>query len=459
MSHNLLRLTNSIFSQPLLITKDACEDVLSYLDKRNSASLKDLNDIAKADFGGMFPDMSTASSTVEGVGVIEVSGPISTYKTGFEGLCQNTSYESIIEQATEFSKDDTIHTVLLSLKSGGGMAHKAFEQSAQLKKIVEGSGKKLVSYIDHLACSAAFVLASVASEVVINPSASAGSIGVLIELQNDNKAYEKEGIQRKWITSSSGKIPFDEEGEFREDFIEDLQANVSELYEDFVNHVVEYRGMDRDVVINTNAGVYTAKKALELNLVDKVMETQEFLDYLNEENMNKPNSIQPLEKETLMSTSTPVNMETYEAAMAELSAMKAEKLASDTSTKKAALLESLSSATYLSNVEGVADFLMSADKEASAMLQSILSDTSASLLKQASASESLAAEVETKHNASLTEAQAKSDVLAQEKEDLKAEFSKVDSVRGEEKEENLQALDHKEKLSRAVAAAQLKKQS
>lgn len=369
MSHELMRLTNSLFSQPLLMTQASCEDVLQYLDKRNSASLKDLTDIASANVGSLF-ESSSEVDNIEGVGVINITGSISTYKTGFESLCPITSLESMIEQAVSFSKDESIHTILLNVKSGGGQAHKAFEQARRLKEVVEGSGKKLVAYIDQLAASCAYVIACVASEVIINPSAESGSIGVLIELMNNTEALKKEGYSRKFITSSDGKIPFNEEGDFREEFLEGLQDTVLELYGDFVSHVATFRGMDEKVIKDTNAGVFSSEKSLELGLVDKIMETKEFYDYLTSlttKQNNKP-------KETLMSDQpvTPelsaediAAMQTQLAQMEDMQAQLSAFKAKEVEAEKASLTSNLESKSFLADCkENLVDFFMNANVDA-----------------------------------------------------------------------------------------------
>ena len=73
-------------------------------------------------------------------------------------------------------------------------------------------------------------------------------------------------------TFVDGKVPFNEEGEVREEFLADLQTTVSELYDNFIDHVATYRGMDKQIIRDTNVGVYSAKKSLELGLVDKIKE-------------------------------------------------------------------------------------------------------------------------------------------------------------------------------------------
>ena len=446
MSHKLLRFTDSLFSQPLLMTKESCEEVANYLDKRNAASLKDLSEIATADIGGLL-DTTKDVSNVSGVGIIKVAGPISTYKTGFEALCQNTSYESIIEQAESFSKDESIHTVVLDLRSGGGMAHKAFEMSKLLKDTIEGSGKRLVSYVDQMAASAAYILASVGEEVIINPTASAGSIGVLIELTNNSKQLEKEGIERKFVTSSDGKIPFAEDGSFREGFLEDLQTSVDSLYKDFIFHVITYRGMDEKTIRATNAGVYSSEKSLELGLVDKIMTTKEFYNYIAETSSAKTNTHQ---KEVTMSAKDNTPEEATVDFAAELAEMKAKfaqqeaQLANYQQAEAQAATEALS--TKLDGFEFAAEhkealmgFFAGAEESQQTLMNAVLTSANTAMasmstehVKTLATKEQELSTVKDDLEKVKTEADAKVTAAAAASEEIKEEFAVTEfSVKAE----------------------------
>lgn len=451
MSHELLRLTNSLFSQPLLMTQSSCEDVLQYLDKRNSASLKDLTDIASADFGGIFEEAPVKS--ISGVGVIDIHGPISTYKTGFEAICKNLSLEYMIEQAEAYALDDSVNTVLLNVRSGGGQAHKAFEQARRLREVVESSGKKLICYIDQISASCAYILSSVADEVIINPSAESGSIGVLIELMNNSEALKKEGYSRQFITSSDGKVPFNDEGEFREEFLADLQTTVSELYENFIDHVATYRGMDKQVIRDTNAGVYSAKKSLELGLVDKIMETEEFYNYLSTSSKELQN-----QKETLMSD--PKVVETPQLSVDEIASMQAELAqfkAAKVEATKASLTASLESKSFLAECQGsLVEFFMNAEvgEDVKTLMNTVISGADASMSNLVAEHGAELTSVKEELNGKVEAAEALVVTANAEVDAIKTEFATGKfSVDAETKDTN---ISHAEKLAAAVAAEKAK---
>ena len=455
MAHTLFRLTESLFSQPLLMTQDSCEDVLSYLDFRNSSSMTQLTSLAiNADKAAG----KQATLSENGIGTINIFGPISTFKTGFEALCNNTSHESIVEQATELFMDESINTVLLNIRSGGGHAHKTFESALRLRELSEETGKRLITYIDESACSAAFAHAIAAGEVVINPTAKCGSIGVLLQLIDDTKALEKAGYERTFVTSSDGKIPYAKNGGFREEFIAEMQEGVSSLYEDFISHVANLRDIDPEVIRSTNAGVYSADKAKELGFVDSIMSTHEFYEYLAEASANTIEAKQThagfsSKKLTADNVTASLQTETQEENLmsetnkpeasatvnAELSAQMAELLAQntamqeqmagqsvqlasfqakETALEKETLSTALDSAPFLSeSKESLVSFFMNAnvDEAHKTLMNSVIESSKVE-----------ATRLSTESTAALTEANGKVEEAETKLSELKTEFGETE---------------------------------
>jgi hypothetical protein len=141
-------------------------------------------------------------------------------------------------------------------------------------------GAKIYTYIDGMAASACYGLIAISDEIIAHPDSQAGSIGVVIQLMNNSEKLKKEGYKRKFITSTDSKVPFDEEGEFKEDFLADLKESVDKLHTKFVAHVAKYRPMSEADIDGLKAKVFDSEKAVQLGLVDKVMDHAEFQTYL-----------------------------------------------------------------------------------------------------------------------------------------------------------------------------------
>ncbi|EPP6379625.1 S49 family peptidase [Vibrio alginolyticus] len=216
----------------------------------------------------------------QGVGVLDISGVLTAKPTAFQALCGGTNYSDLISNMQNLA-DSGKKKVVLNISSGGGEAFNCFYCAKQLRKIADANGIKLTAWIDGEACSAAYALAATAHELIADQeSYSIGSVGVVIKLHNDSKALEKQGISRSFVYAGNNKIPFKPDGEFKEEFLDDLQESVNETYNKFVEHVSSYRPLSKQDVINTQAAVYNADKALSLKLVDKLMTQEEFLTYV-----------------------------------------------------------------------------------------------------------------------------------------------------------------------------------
>lgn len=274
----LLRLTESIYSRPHLISESGFAAISHYLDNRNLGVLlmEPMDDPMDPDEED---DMKPMMDPQMQVGVLEVHGAL-TYKP-IEGLCGaiGCSYQMLLDCAEDMIEEG-VKLIVMDCDSGGGEGYGAFETANELRHMCDDAGVKLIAYNDGDMASACYALACVADEVISNPYAETGSIGVLIALMDVSKAMEMNGLKRIFISAGDSKIPFAEDGSFKPDFLASLQEKVDALYADFVNHVSNYTGLSAKAVRDTQAKMFTAQEALNLGLINKVMTRSEFTDYI-----------------------------------------------------------------------------------------------------------------------------------------------------------------------------------
>lgn len=283
-------LLTKVFNKPLLITASEITPIADYLSNpERVASLKfeqqDTTEILRSDYSsdesyrkaylthiGINPETMT--------GVLNVDGVLVNREGQMNSQCvELTSYQGLKRQF-EAQVAQGITSCVLMVSSGGGEAFGAWSTATYVKKLAKENNVKLTAYVNGSACSAAYVWAVVADEIVSHPMGNSGSIGVLVQLYNDTKMLENMGVQRSFVYAGGNKIPFDDKGAFTDKFIQDLQQSVNNTYEKFVNHVVANRNLSKDEVIATNASVFDAEEAIRLGLVDKIMELEDFeIDY------------------------------------------------------------------------------------------------------------------------------------------------------------------------------------
>jgi len=276
MSHELIRLTKSLKNKPHLIEASAFDDLLGYLGQRNEGYFEQLAKESK-DFS-----QSTARERVSvenGTAVIPVDGPLSYEFTGIAALCGMTTYqqlESDVEEAIRQGAD----RIALDVSSPGGEAYHNFETAAYIRDICQENDVSLLAYVDGTSASAAYALTCVADEIIVNPMAKVGSIGVVIKIFNELPKEVAEGTELTFIYAGESKIPYNEDGTFKEQFKEGLQEDVDKLYTQFVDFVSDNISMTPSQVMATQAEMFDAQEATDMGLADRIMTTNDFYEYL-----------------------------------------------------------------------------------------------------------------------------------------------------------------------------------
>lgn len=277
MAHELFRLSALIFNTPHLMDPAAFETVAAYIARRTEEGKIDKELAVEIQKNARNREVQYNEDT--GVGVIPVTGPLTYIEQTSLCFDANSSYQQIKNDFDALAKLGA-KTIVFDTDGPGGQAYSCFETAAYLRSEADKQGIKLIAYVDGLAASATYAIACAAHEIVANPDAEIGSVGVLVKLRNINKAMQEMGIVDTYVTVGDSKIPFDASGDWKPDFLADLQEKVNVLYEGFVSHVAEMRGIDRELVKSTQAKTFLAEKAKELGLVERVMTREEFFEYL-----------------------------------------------------------------------------------------------------------------------------------------------------------------------------------
>lgn len=268
-AHSLFKLTSKLYNTPHLITHDALNVVLDYLDVRNSESFQ------LATYNQEPKELETVST----LGVLKIDGSL-TYKP-VASLCSDvgTSYTSLV-QDVEAMAEMGIKTIIMEVTSGGGEAGHCFETAEDIRAICDENGIELIGYADTMAASAAYALIAVCDEVIANPSASLGSIGCVVALMDTSKAMAEAGLKRIFITSGASKVPFAEDGSFKKEFLADIQKQVDGLNAEFAQHVSKYTGLSVEDIKGFEAKVFNAQEALDKGLANKIMTNKQFTQYI-----------------------------------------------------------------------------------------------------------------------------------------------------------------------------------
>lgn len=279
MSHSLFRFAESLYNVPHLIRPEAAQSILDYINYRNSPEFSSTIVVKDKE--------PVKAQKVDKIGEIAVDGAL-TYKpvVGACGGVTGTSYQGILEQA-QMLIDDGITTLITVHSSPGGQASHCFSTANDLRAMCDEAGVQWFAYIDTMSASASLALGIAADEVIIHPDAETGSVGCVVALMDKSKALEMAGLKPIYISSTPGKTPFAEDGSFSKAFLDEMQEEVTRLGNIFAEHVHANTGIPVDEVLSWDARMFHAQAALDVGLVNKVMDHKQFSAYVADAHKRK----------------------------------------------------------------------------------------------------------------------------------------------------------------------------
>lgn len=210
-------------------------------------------------------NMIAASGTVSArsLAIIPIQGTLAA--RGY-GVAMDRLRNSIRSAAN----NPDVAAIVLDIDSPGGTVAGTPETAATIREAAKM--KKVVAVSNTLAASAAFWLASQASEFVVTPSGDVGSVGVLSMHLDLSKALGDLGVAVTLIHAGKYKVegnPFEPLGE---DARANVQARVDEAHTAFVKDVALGRGISQTRVREEfgQGRVVGASQAISAGMADRV---------------------------------------------------------------------------------------------------------------------------------------------------------------------------------------------
>ncbi|CAK0402409.1 peptidase S49 [Burkholderia pseudomallei] len=166
--------------------------------------------------------------------------------------------------------DDSVGGILMDVDSPGGSVYGVMELANEIYQA--RSQKPVFAVANSLAASAAYWIASSASEFYVTPGGEVGSIGVFAAHQNLAKALEKEGVETTLVSAGKFKTEGNPFGPLTDEARAAMQSRIDAYYGAFTRGVAKNRGVD---VASVREGmgegrVLSASAAKSENMVDGV---------------------------------------------------------------------------------------------------------------------------------------------------------------------------------------------
>ena len=270
------RIAARIFNQPLLIEPSRLLPITNYLLGRmqgqSPAEARPEKPQASARIeagpGGGF-DATSGYLASDGIAVISITGELAHRAGGMEAESGLLSYTEIERRLDAALNDARVGGILLEVDSPGGEAAGAFTLA---EKIFHARASKPIwALANEGAASAAYALASSASRVLLPQSAHVGSIGVIWQALDQTKLDQAAGLQYAVLQFGARKNDFNPHFPISPEALAWAQAEVARLGEQFVDLVARNRGLDPQVVRDTQAGLLFGTAAVEAGLADAIL--------------------------------------------------------------------------------------------------------------------------------------------------------------------------------------------
>ncbi|MDH5528277.1 MAG: S49 family peptidase [Nitrospirota bacterium] len=214
------------------------------------------------------PLNNTFTVTVRnGVAILPVTGPLFRHANLLTQVSGATSYDLL---ATEFQRaveDAQVRAIVLDIDSPGGEVNGNAEFADQV--FAARGIKPVVAYVSGMAASAAYWIASAASEIVTAETGELGSIGTMGTYVDTLERDKQAGIRKVEVISSQSpdknRPPTDKRGHAL------LQQRVDDLASVFVAKVARNRGVSEDTVLSNfgRGDLLVGQAAIDAGLADR----------------------------------------------------------------------------------------------------------------------------------------------------------------------------------------------
>lgn len=202
--------------------------------------------------------------TQDGIAIVELNGLMTKWGSSFD-----VGTVEVRRQMRMAVRDQDVRGILLHVDSPGGTVAGTDDLAAD---VAEAAAQKLTwAYVEDMAASAAYYVASQASQAFANPSAVVGCIGTYMVVEDWSQFFSDAGVKVHIMRSGEFKGAGVMGSEITEAQIAEWQRWVEAAAEMFVASVARGRGTERKAVLQWSDGrVWSAAEATKMGLIDGV---------------------------------------------------------------------------------------------------------------------------------------------------------------------------------------------
>lgn len=174
-----------------------------------------------------------------------------------------------VEEIETARNNAHVQGVLIDIDSPGGAVAPSIEIAYAIKRLQES--KPVVIYSSGMLASGGYYASIWAHEIIANPGAMVGSIGVIMQGADLSSLMDKLGIKTQVVKAGKYKQIGTADREWTAYERTELNKVIQGTYEMFVNDVASARKLDPKKSPHfANAHIFTASQAKEAGLIDKL---------------------------------------------------------------------------------------------------------------------------------------------------------------------------------------------
>ncbi len=296
------RIAAQLFGRPLAITEHYAEVLSRVFDEKigivtastiNSVALESrtiIQRVAEIERQALARDASFDRESRKpyrmagNIAVIEVDGVL-VHKGGWlDAACGFIGYDYLLGLIEDAQRDPDVQGIWLSFNSPGGAVSGLFAFVGELAGLTAAAGGKPIhAWIDEMACSAAYTIASACDRIHGPVTAMVGSIGVVATVKTVNRALDAAGVDVEIFRSRPRKMrggplePLDDDSRAR------IQRSVDEADDILAGIVAAGRGLSIDAIDAMAGDWFEGREAKSLGLVDDIIPERAAWAILEEE--------------------------------------------------------------------------------------------------------------------------------------------------------------------------------
>lgn len=199
------------------------------------------------------------------VAVVRLQGVIAA---GARGGLSDQGIAPLIERAFKKGKPKA---VALVINSPGGSPVQSSLIAARIRRLAEEKDVPVYAFVEDVAASGGYWLASAADEIWVDPASVVGSIGVISASFGAHEFINRYGVERRVYTAGKSKSMLDPFKPENPEDVERLKGILEHLHEVFKGQITSRRGAklpeSRDLFTGE---IWVGATAIEVGLADGI---------------------------------------------------------------------------------------------------------------------------------------------------------------------------------------------